>query len=85
MIRVNKCQFDELVLYARYYTDDFDTWVCGDAPNMEFKELEPAPPKDFKPKCHFLTFHVQTDIDEGHDEPLCVTCDIRKECIYKRE
>jgi len=48
-------------------------------------DLELAPPKDFKPKCHD---HVtSTWIQENSFKVFyeCDSCDIREQCIYKRE
>lgn len=55
-----------------------------------FEKLELAPSKNFKPKCYYdMINHGHRD-DEGHiiyDGRVfkCVSCDIREQCIYKRE
>jgi len=53
MIRVTESQFDELMLYAMYYTDNFDAWM-SEPLRMYFEELEQAAPKDFAPLCSYM-------------------------------
>ena len=51
-----------------------------------FYKLEPAPPKDFKPKCyHEKIATLQPNEQWAYDTYKCVSCDIRESCIYKRE
>lgn len=55
------------------------------------KENFTVSPKDFKPKCHYMNeFVCWVRDEEGHaidsvHRYMCVSCDIRKECVYKRE
>lgn len=66
-----------------------DEWIRGEWIDLLDTGL-PAPSKDFKPKCYYdMINHGHRD-DEGHiiyDGRVfkCVSCDIREQCIYKRE
>ena len=70
-----------------------EEWIKGDYMDL-LETSEPVPPKDFKPKCAVMDVTVfasgvykedGTCISETGEVPLCLTCDIREQCIYKRE
>lgn len=89
MMRLTKPMYGEIQKYVWYTTDGYDTSVNFTS-LPEWEELELAPSKDFKPKCYYdMINHGHRD-DEGHiiyDGRVfkCVSCDIREQCIYKRE
>ena len=74
-------------------------WVPFDKEEREIKyawfdHLEPAPSKDFKPKCSVMDVTLfssgvyredGTCVSASGMVPLCFTCDLRESCIYKRE
>jgi hypothetical protein len=69
------CQMEGITMteerILRMTRDDFDADGFNDMANRYWDDLEPAPPKDFKPKCHEI---YSTNFLDGTQEYLCKSC-----------
>lgn len=91
MIRVNEQGADVIYDALSAYTHNSGLRFMGNP--IRWFQLELAPPPDFKPKCYYTTSTTKYFTEEGlrihiipeSTEPMCVSCDIREKCIYKRE
>ena len=88
MMRLTKPMYGEIQKYVWYTTDGYDTSVNFTS-LPEWEELELAPSKDFKPLCWYQIDGVSDDDIKNEITVLmrfkCYSCDIREQCIYKRE